>query len=202
METPFNDPIIRHLGNQYNLPQLNVSEDLYFDLIENIISQQLSGKVAKAIFNRFCDLYPNGYPKPKLVVQTPIDSLRAAGLSQAKSDYVKALANFAINNKNIFDDMYQMEDQEIVRLLVQIRGIGVWTVQMLLIFSLNRANVFPIDDLAIRNGMQKLYGIQTTGKELRNEMLRIASLWNPNCTIATRYIWAYINDVKTKAQRI
>jgi len=202
MKTPFNDPKIKNLGKQYDLPQLSVSADLYYDMIENIISQQLSGKVAKVIFNRFCHLYPNRYPDPILVVQTPICSLRDAGLSQAKSDYVKALAHFAINNKNIFVDLYQMEDNEIVRLLVQIRGIGVWTVQMLLIFSLNRPDVFPVDDLAIRNGMQKLYGLKTDGKELRNEMLSIARLWKPNSTLATRYIWAYVNDTKTKAQRI
>ncbi len=196
MEIPFNDPIIRNLGNQYDLPQLVVSEDLYYNLLENIISQQLSGKVAKTIFNRFCDLYPNKYPTPKLVVQIPIDSLRAAGLSQAKSDYVKALAHFAINNKYIFADLYQMDDNEIIRLLVQIRGIGIWTVQMLLIFSMNRPDVFPIEDLAIRNGMQKLYGLNATGKELRKDMLRIASIWKPNSTLATRYIWAYMNDLK------
>lgn len=199
---PFVDPVIESISSKYSLPNLSLSIDLYFDLIENIISQQLSGKVAKAIFTRFCSIFPSNYPSANLVLQLPNQKLREAGLSGAKTQYVKAIAEFSLSNDLTVESVSKLTDEEIVSLLTKVKGIGVWTAQMLLIFSLGRQNVFPVDDLAIRNGMQNLYGIKSQGVQLKKDMITIAEKWQPNRTLGTRYIWLHINNTKIKAERL
>jgi DNA-3-methyladenine glycosylase II len=202
VKLPFADPIIDSISSKYELPKLKLSTDLYLDLIENIISQQLSGKVAKAIFTRFCSIFPNNYPAANLVLKLPDEKLREAGLSGAKTQYVKAIAEFSLSNDLTVIKFSQLSDEEIISQLVKVKGIGVWTAQMLLIFSLNRQNVFPVDDLAIRIGMQNLYGIASQGVQLKKDMIAIAENWQPNRTIGTRYIWLHINNTKVKAERL
>lgn len=198
----FSDPIIEGIAKKYSLPQLNLSTDLYLDLIENIISQQLSGKVAKAIFTRFCSIFPNNYPAAKSVLLLPDEKLREVGLSGAKTQYVKAIAEFSLSNDLTVGKFSQLSDEEIIAQLVKVKGIGIWTAQMLLIFSLGRQNVFPVDDLAIRIGMQNLYGIKSQGVQLKKDMIAIAENWQPNRTLGTRYIWLHINNTKVKAERL
>ncbi len=196
------DPVIESIAEKYLLPKLNLSNDLYLDLIENIISQQLSGKVAKVIFTRFCNIFPNSYPSAISVLQLPDEKLREVGLSGAKTRYVKAVAEFSLKNELAIERLSQLSDEEIIILLTQVKGVGVWTAQMLLIFSLGRQNVFPADDLAIRIGMQKLYGIKSQGVQLKKEMIAIAENWQPNRTLGTRYVWLHINNTKAKAESI
>jgi DNA-3-methyladenine glycosylase II len=135
------------------------------------------------------------------VLQLPNEKLRESGLSGAKSQYVKALAEFSLENDLSVERIKMLSDQEIINLLTQVKGIGVWTAQMLLIFSLNRPNIFPVDDLAIRIGMQQLYGLNSQGAQLKKEMIAIAEKWHPNKTIGTRYVWLHINNTKNNAVR-
>lgn len=198
----FNDPILDKLSSTIELPMLVKTKDVYLDLLEIIISQQLSGKVAKVIFERFLELYDNKYPKPLNLVNTDIATLRSVGLSNSKANYVKNLAEFAINNDLSVKHIEKLNDGEIIELLTQIKGIGKWSVEMLLMFSLHRPDVFPFDDLVIKKSMVEVYGIKKEGKELIKKMNLIAEKWRPNRSLASRYLWANyglkVKEVKKK----
>ena len=187
----FNDPILDSVTKTIELPSLKKSEDIYLDLLETIISQQLSGNIAKIIFNRFLELFENGYPDAEILAQMKDEKLRSAGLSNAKAQYVKNLATFAISNDITIKHLDHLSDEEIIDLLTKVKGIGKWSVEMILIFSLQRPDVFPYDDLVIKKSMVELYKIKKEGKELIVKMNSIADKWKPNRTIASRYLWAY-----------
>ncbi|HOZ13501.1 MAG TPA: hypothetical protein PK784_01830 [Tenuifilaceae bacterium] len=195
------DHVIAELQSKFVLPELNSSTDFYHDMVENIVGQQLSGKVAQVIFNRFKTLFPNNYPTPELVLLTSDESLRSIGLSGAKTKYVKALAEFTLHHDLSLQQVAQLSDEELIKLLTQIKGVGVWTAQMLLIFSLNRKDVFPIDDLAIQQGMRELYNIKVNGKQFKDRLIRISNKWKPYRTTGSRLVWAYVNDKKLNATR-
>lgn len=163
--------------------------DIYFSLLSSIVSQQLSTKVAKIIFNRFTDLFVDGYPKAKQLLITEHEVLRGIGLSNNKANYVKNVADFSLNNDISFDFLQLKTDDEIIAYLTQIKGVGKWTVQMVLMFPMDRPNVFPVDDLGIQNGMKKLYGIDLEKKEQKLKLHKIAKNWHPYKTLACKYIW-------------
>lgn len=196
------DRVLAQLLEKLELKPLPVTKDIYLDMLENIVSQQLSGKVAKVIFNRFLQLFPNGYPNPNLLLKLDNSKLRDVGLSGAKTTYVKAMAEFAANHDLNVDSIQKLTDDDVIKLLTQVKGVGVWTAQMLLIFSLGRNDVFPVDDLAIRQGMTELYDLKSTGWQLRQELIEIAQKWSPYRTWGTRLIWAYVNSKKQNAARI
>ena len=146
------------------------SGKIYYDLLSSIVSQQLSGKAATTIFNRFLTLFPDHYPHPDLLSQLDIPILRSVGLSNQKAAYLKNVALFSKQYDLENHAWDSMSDVEIIEFLTQIKGVGTWTVQMLLMFTLSRPDVLPLGDLGIQQGMAKLYSIEATGKELKNEM--------------------------------
>lgn len=196
------DRVMAKLANTLEVKPLPVTTDIYVDMLENIVSQQLSGKVAMVIFKRFLDLFPKRYPNPEILLQFDDSRLREVGLSGAKTIYVKAMAEFALIHDLSIETIQQLSDHEIIKLLTQVKGVGVWTTQMLLIFSLGRPDVFPVDDLAIRQGMAELYDLQSTGRQLRQELIEIAKKWKPYSTWGTRLVWAYVNSQKKNAARL
>ncbi|MGE0078976.1 MAG: DNA-3-methyladenine glycosylase [Bacteroidales bacterium] len=195
------DPVIQELQAKFPLPELKSSSDFYHDMVENIVCQQLSGKVAQVIFNRFKGLFADNYPTPSLVLATPDEALRGVGLSGAKTKYVKALAEFTLHHDLSLQQISKYSDEELIKLLTQIKGVGVWTAQMLLVFSLNRVDVFPVDDLAIQQGMRELYGLKMEGKAFKTRLVKISDKWSPFRTIGTRLIWGYVNDKKLNTTR-
>ena len=168
-------------------PELNI--DIYHSLLASIVSQQLSTKVVKIIWNRFTDLFIDGYPDATSLLSKEHEVLRGIGLSNSKANYVKNVAEFKLANDMSFDFLQTMSDEEIIDYLSQIKGVGRWTVQMILMFPMDRPNVFPIDDLGIQNAMKKLYGLQLEKKELKNKMLEIAAVWDPYKTVASKCLW-------------
>ena len=159
-------------------------------LIASIISQQLSTKVAKIIFLRFMDLYDGKEPTCTQVINTSSETLRSIGLSNSKVSYVQNVALFFLENKLTDKHLYAMEPEAVIDLLTQIKGVGKWTVQMLLMFSLGHENVFAVDDLGIQQAMIKLYKIKyTTKKELHTKMLAKAIKWAPYKTYACLHLW-------------
>lgn len=198
----FNDPILDKAIHKIELPQLTKTKDVYLDMLEVIISQQLAGNVARVIYNRFLDLFENRYPKPKLLVETDDIKLSSVGLSNAKAKYVKNLAEFALKNDISVKHIESMSDEEIIDFLTQVKGIGKWSVEMILIFSLQRPDVFPYDDLVIKKSVIEIYKINEAGKELIPKMNSIAEIWKPNRSLASRYLWAYyglkMNNKKKK----
>lgn len=161
-------------------------------LMRSIMGQQLSTKVAAVIYERFIKLYKGKEPKPQHVIDTEDEVLRSIGLSYAKISYVKAVAQFCIDNKITDKKLQKMTDAEITALLTQIKGVGKWTVEMLLMFSLGREDIFSIDDLGIQQGMIKAYKLDTTDKKkFREQLIKISDKWSPYRTYACLHIWEW-----------
>ena len=161
-------------------------------LIASIISQQLSTQVAKIIFTRFLDLYGGKEPSCDKVLATDPLVLKGIGLSNAKVNYVQNVAQFFKDNKITDATLYKMDPEEVIELLTQIKGVGRWTVEMLLMFSLGHENVFAVDDLGIQQAMIRLYKIKyESKKELREKMLKKSITWSPYKTYACLHLWKW-----------
>ncbi|MCD6067029.1 MAG: DNA-3-methyladenine glycosylase [Bacteroidetes bacterium] len=169
----------------------NTHSDLYTSLLSSIVSQQLSVKAADTIWNRFIDIFPGRDPLPKLVLKKTPEQLRAVGLSFQKAGYLQNIARFALDHGFDHAVLKKMDDDELVEHFTQIKGVGKWTVQMLLMFTMGRMDVFPEDDLGIQMGIKKIYGIDSEKKQLKADMQKIAAKWSPYRTIACRYIWKH-----------
>lgn len=165
-------------------------------LIASIISQQLSTLVAKIIFLRFLDLYDGKEPTCAQVLATEPTLLRGIGLSNSKVNYVQNVATFFIENKVTDKQLYNMPPEQVIELLTQIKGVGKWTVEMLLMFSLGQEDVFAVDDLGIQQAMIKLYKIKFDfKKELKIKMLKKSLSWSPYRTYACLHLWQWKDSV-------
>lgn len=175
-----------------DLHQLSLHPNIPIRIMSSIISQQLSTKVARVIFQRFLDLYKGKEPKPQQVLDTPAETLRSIGLSNAKVSYVHNVAAFCIEHKITDKKLLAMSNEEIIELLVQIKGIGQWSVEMLLMFTLGREDVFAVDDLGIQQAMTHLYKLDPDNKkEMKEKMLKISAKWSPYRTYACMHLWKW-----------
>jgi DNA-3-methyladenine glycosylase II len=173
-----------------DMHELKLHKNIPLRLMASIMSQQLSTKVAKVIFHRFLELYNGKEPKPQQVLDTPFEKLRGIGLSNAKVSYVQNVARFCIEHKITDKKLLQMENDAIIELLTSIKGVGKWTVEMLLMFTLGREDVFAVDDLGIQQAMCKLYKISAADKKkMKTRMLKISSTWSPYRTYACLHLW-------------
>jgi DNA-3-methyladenine glycosylase II len=165
-------------------------------LCASIMSQQLSTKVATIIHNRFLALYGGKEPLPQQILDTPFEKLRAIGLSNAKTNYVKNVAQFEIDFGMNAQKLGKMDDEEVIAYLTQIKGVGRWTTEMLLMFALGREDVFAVDDLGIQNAMIKLYKLDSSDKKkLKEDLLRISKKWSPYRTYACLHLWQWKDTV-------
>ncbi len=186
------DPIIKKvIASCETFKVTTWGEDIYIALTDCIISQQISVKVANVIFARYCQLFPNEYPSPEKVLQKTDEEMRSVGLSFQKIGYLRNLATFQLEKNLTYDDLQPLSDEEIIQLISQVKGIGRWTVEMLLMFSLNRPNVFPIDDLAICQKIVKAYQLTEEGKALKQKMIEIGKNWEPFRTYICMYLWRW-----------
>ena len=171
-------------------------KNVYLHLCTSIMSQQLSTKVADVFHKRFLDLYKTKTPTAEQIAATPFETLRSIGLSNAKANYVLNVCNFFIAEKITDARLYKMSNEELIKYLTQIKGVGQWTVEMILMFTLGREDVFPIDDLGIQQAICKLYKIDAADKKLMKEkMLVAAKKWSPYRTYACRYLWGWKDNV-------
>jgi DNA-3-methyladenine glycosylase II len=165
--------------------------DIHLHLCNSILGQQLSTKVARVIRKRFLDLYP-GKPSPEEILATPHETLRSIGLSGAKANYVHNVARFAIEPGMDYRMLGKMNNEEVIDHLTQIKGVGRWTAEMLLMFTLGREDVFAVDDLGIQQAMIRLYKLdQSDKKKLKEDMLRISAKWSPYRTFACLHLWRH-----------
>ena len=161
-------------------------------LCASIMSQQLSTKVADVLFRRFLELYEGNEPTPEQILATPGPVLRGIGLSNAKVSYVQNVARYMIEHKTDDNVLNKMTDEEVVAFLTPIKGVGKWTVEMLLMFTLGREDVFAVDDLGIQQAMANIYKLDATDKKgMREKMLKISAKWAPYRTYACLYLWDY-----------
>ena len=175
---------------------LSLQKNIPIKLMGSIISQQLSTKVAAIIYERFLALFPAKKPTIQKVLDTPVESLRAIGISYAKINYIYAVASFCLEHKITDKKLQKLSNEEIIALLTQIKGVGKWTVEMLLMFSLGREDVFAVDDLGIQQAMTKLYHLDPANKkQFKLDMLSIAESWSPFRTYACMHLWRWKDTV-------
>lgn len=174
---------------------LSLQQNIPLRLMASIISQQLSTKVAAIIFDRFEALFPAKKPTVQKVLDTSEETLRGIGISYAKIKYIFAVANFCIEHKITDKKIQKLSNEAIIDLLTQIKGVGKWTVEMLLMFSLGREDVFAVDDLGIQQAMTKLYNLDPTNKkQLKIDMLERSKAWSPYRTYACLHLWRWKDD--------
>ena len=166
--------------------------NVYLHLCYSIMSQQLSTKVADVFHRRFLELYSGIEPTPHQISVTPFETLRGIGLSNAKANYVLNVSNFFIEEKITDDGLHKMSNEEVIKYLTQIKGVGQWTVEMILMFTLGREDVFAVDDLGIQQAICKLYKIDAADKKaMKEKMLSVSKKWSPYRTYACRYLWGW-----------
>jgi len=184
------DKILKEAINAVNLPPRQHIDDVYLGLIRSIVSQQLSVKAADTIYGRFLNLFSDNYPHSNSLIALEDTQLRSVGLSGQKTKYVKNVAIF-FQEKDLFHKNWTSEsDQEIITLLTEIKGVGKWTAEMILMFVLRRQDVLPVLDLGIQQGIKQLYQIEAEKKELYAKMEEIANAWRPYRSVACLYLWA------------
>ena len=169
--------------------RLQPDPNLFVGIVDAIIGQQVSGKAATAIFGRFAALFPNGIT-PGAVASADPDALRAAGLSGAKVKYVLDLSTRVHDGRLNLDDLHELEDEDIIARLTEVKGIGRWTSEMILIFHLNRPDVLPVDGLGIREGFKRLFKLPE--RPAAPVMAEMAEPWRPWRSVASWYLWRVI----------
>ncbi|HEX6976906.1 MAG TPA: DNA-3-methyladenine glycosylase [Patescibacteria group bacterium] len=165
-----------------------IKKNYFIDLVSSICSQQLSGKAASTIFGRVEKLL--GQITPENILKREDQELRDCGLSWAKIKYIKDLATKVKDGEVKINKLDKLTDEEVLTELVSVKGIGKWTAQMFLMFTLARPDIFPVDDLGIRNGFKKIIGKELKGEELA----KFSERWKPYRTVASWYIWRSLEN--------
>lgn len=183
---------------------LTKRDKIYLYLCYSIMSQQLSTKVADVFHRRFIELYGGQEPTVKQIASTSFETLRTIGLSNAKANYILNVCNFFIE-ENITDArLHKMSNEEVIKNLTRIKGVGQWTVEMVLMFAMGREDVFAVDDLGIQQAICKLYKVDALDKKaMKEKMLTVSKKWSPYRTYACRYLWGWKDnapEVKKKAK--
>jgi DNA-3-methyladenine glycosylase II len=180
------DPVLAEIIDRVGSYRLKPMEASFHGLARSIVYQQLSGKAAGTIFGRLVAATSNPLT-PDAVLGLSLTELRAVGLSQQKATYVRDLAQRTAGGEVDFAALPELPDEEIIRVLTAVKGVGVWTVQMYLIFALERPNVLPVADLGIRAAIKRAYRTRHLPKPDRIE--KIARRWHPHCSVASWYLW-------------
>jgi len=182
------DPELCNLFETIDIDDLIPEKDYFKSLCRSIVYQQLSGKSASKIFLRFKNIYKyKSFPDPADVLDTNQASLKAVGLSGPKINYIRNVAQDFVENKNKYLKLNKLSDNQIIEELTKIKGVGPWTVQMFLIFTLNRLDVLPTGDLALKKGYQFYFNLDNLPTD--EEMILRAEKWKPYRTYMSLYLW-------------
>lgn len=180
------DPVLNRIIEQVGTYRIEFRDPTFETLVKSIVYQQLSGRVASVIFGRLVEA-AGGRVTPESILKLRPVRMRAAGLSGQKTAYIRDLARHTRDRRVVFEELAALSDDHVIERLTQVKGIGVWTVHMFLIFALRRPNVLPTGDLGIRNAVRKAYGMAELPKPAEIEML--AESWRPFRTVASWYLW-------------
>ena len=185
------DPGLQNLFYVPLIENLYPENNYFKSIVKSVVYQQLSGKAAKKIHQRFINIFKLcKYPDPKDVINISKEKLKSVGLSYMKADYIKNVASYFEENPKVIATLDQKTDEEIINLISSIKGVGLWTAQMFLIFTLNRPDVFPVTDLALQKGYSAFY----RGKKLVDlkKMMDHSKEWIPHRTTMSLYFWRYL----------
>jgi DNA-3-methyladenine glycosylase II len=187
------DPILKTIIEGITLREITVTRGPFEALVEAIVSQQLSIKAADTIFNRFVALTPGKkFPTPREIVKMPTAKMRTCGLSGMKVAFMKDLAKKTLDGSLNFKTIDTLSDEEVIGHLTSVKGIGRWTAEMFLIFSLRRDDVFSYGDLGLRNALKKIYKMRKPPTPAQAE--KITARWKPYRSLGSRYLWASLDN--------
>ena len=181
------DPKIQQLVKELGQIDFEAGGDPFESLVEAIISQQLSGTSARAIFGRLKALVGNEVIVPHALKRVHVSRLRKAGVSPQKIRYLKDLSSRVVDGRLDLERLKELEDVEVIRVLDEVKGIGPWTAHMFLLFTLGRPDVLPVDDLGIQLAVKRVYSLRKLPSAKKIE--EIASNWHPYCSVASLYLW-------------
>jgi DNA-3-methyladenine glycosylase II len=186
------DPVLLPVIHSIPFPMLRVTATPISDaLIESIVYQQLSIKAAATIYQRLLSKFHDARLDLLKLSRMKTETLRAVGLSYQKADYVRNIARFFLEKQNQEVEWHALPEDELLKRLTVIKGVGIWTVQMIMISPMGKLDVFPAQDLGVQQGIIKLYNLKQTGKPLIHQMHAIAETWKPYRTIACMYLWRW-----------
>lgn len=188
------DPIIQKLVKKYGKIIRKPRPNVFEDIVDSIISQQLSVKAAATILERVKKLFVNNKITPKEILELQDVQFRNCGMSWSKAKYVKDLAIKTLNGTLQLGKLDTMPDEAIIQHLIMVKGIGRWTAEMILMFTLVRPDVFPVDDIGIQNAFVKNYGLNRKLKSFKVKMSKIADFWRPHRTLACWYLWKSLEN--------
>ena len=180
------DPVMRAIIDQVGAYQIQFRDPDFETLVKSIVYQQLSGRVAGVIFGRVTDA-AGGRLTPEGILKLRPVRMRTLGLSGQKTAYIRDLARHTRDGRVAFEELARLPDEAVIERLTEVKGIGVWTAHMFLIFALRRPNVLPTGDLGIRNAIRRAYGLLELPKPA--EMETLSEPWRPYRTVASWYLW-------------
>jgi len=215
------DSVLNEVILAVELNAITPNTNIFQSLVNSIISQQISLKAAESIYERLIKMFnpdfqllagdqwnqeqdSRGMIKPEDVVKAGEDKIRGAGLSRNKAAYIINVAQFALEQGLDYSQLQTMDDTTVLNYLTQIKGVGDWTAHMIMMFSLDRKDVFPLEDLSIRNSIISLYGLRDPNppknksnhsKQLRQSILSIAEKWKPYRSYGCFYLWQYFESI-------
>lgn len=188
------DPVLRPLIKERGLCTIRPNTNYYQELVDAIISQQLSVYAARAIEQRFRDLFGGTFPSAEQILTTDVETLRGIGFSRSKGSYVLDLAQHIVDGKVRFDHLDALGNEEVITELTAVKGIGSWTAHMFLMFCMGRTDILPVGDLGIRNGIRKLYNLSDAPTPEQILDLAKENHWHPYESIASWYIWQALDN--------
>ena len=180
------EPVLAGIIDRVGDYRIEFRDPDFETLVKSIVYQQLSGRVANVIFDRLARA-AGGKITPENILKLRPARMRAVGLSGQKTEYIRDLARHTRDGRVRFEELAELPDEEVMARLTAVKGIGVWTVHMFLIFALRRHDVLPTGDLGIRNAIRKAYGLEAL--PLPGEIESMAERWRPFCTVASWYLW-------------
>ena len=186
------DPVIGSIVERVGPYRMQYREPSFETLVRSIVYQQLSGKVARVIFDRVLAAMPGGKLTPEAVLKLTPARMRKCGLSKQKTAYIRDLARKTAKGLLKFETLPELADADVIEHLTQVKGIGVWTAHMFLMFALERPNVLPTGDLGIRSAIRKAYGLDDLPHPKKVEEIAVA--WAPYCSVASWYLWRSLDN--------
>jgi DNA-3-methyladenine glycosylase II len=181
------DPVLAAIIDRVGEYRIEFREPDFQTLVRSIVYQQLNGKAASTILKRLLDAMPGGVPTPEGILALSPEQMRALGLSGQKTSYIRDLAERTRSGELDFKKLPGMSDWDVIEHLTRIKGVGVWTAHMFLIFALRRPNVLPVGDFGVRSAIHKAYRLRSLPKPAKVE--KIAKRWHPYCSVAAWYLW-------------
>ena len=183
------DPVLAAIIERIGEYKITYREPTFESLVRSIVFQQLNGRAAMTIFNRLAEA-AGGKLTPESILSLSTPELRKVGLSKQKMTYIRDLAALTASGALDFAALPQLSDEEVITALTQVKGVGVWTAHMFLMFALRRENILPTGDLGVRAAIRKAY--KKRKLPLPNHIEKIARGWHPYCSVATWYLWRYV----------